>query len=252
MHNKRRLPSQFYYFLLFFVLIFLLNFVGAFKGLRGLAESYIVVPIKEKIFTWQRRFKKDLGGCGLINEKEIKELKAKIAVLKEENLSQKRLLSSPLPKNWQFMTVKVIGVEGEELIIGSGARDGVLEGMAAVAGETYLGKVVKVSEKIAAIKLPSYFEEKTVVTIVSKEKETFGKGLLVGKGEGKMKVEQILSSEKVEKGNLIITNIEGGDLFIGEIEDVFQNSGEVFKNASVKRYYNPEELNTIFLVRGRI
>jgi cell shape-determining protein MreC len=252
MFNKKRLSSFFYCLLALFLLLYFLNFLGAFKGLRFLAESTLVVPLKEKIYTWQRRFKKDLDGCGLINEKEVKELKARIAVLEEENLSQKRLLSSPLPKNWQFMTVKVIGSEGEELTISSGIRDGVSEGMIAVFGETYLGKVEKVSEKIAIVRLASFFEEKAVVNITSKDKEIFGKGLLVGKGEGKMKVEQILSSEKAEKGNLIFTSVEGGELFVGEVEEIFQNQGEVFKNVSVKRFYNPEELNTIFLVRGRL
>lgn len=252
MFNKKKLPSSFYYLFFLFCFLFVLNFLGAFSGIRGIAELKIVIPIREKVFTWQRRLKKDLDGCGLINEKEVKELKARIAVLEEENLSQKRLLSSPLPKNWQFMTVKVIGVEGEELLIAGGAKDGVREGMAAVSGETFLGRVIKVSERTAVIRLPSFFGEKFVVSVISEEREHFGKGLLLGRGEGKMKVEQILASENVQKGNLVITNVDGGSLFIGEVEEVIQNIGEVFKSASVKRFYNPEEITTIFLVKGRI
>ncbi len=253
MFRRRRFPRPLLYLLLIFLLFWGLSSTGILRALRGWIEKTAVVPVREEVFAWRRFFKKDLSGCELKNERETAELKVKIASLIEENQEQKRLLSSPLPKNWQFLPVKVIGLTGEELTIGAGKSDGVAAGMAALWGETYLGKVTEVSERIAKIRLPSFFEERLVVSIVSAaEKNQLGQGLLVGWGEGRMKVEQILAAEKVEKGDLVMTNVEGGDLLVGEVEEAVYPKGEAFKSASVRRLYNPEELKTIFLIRGKL
>ena len=222
--------------------------------MRAWVEKILVIPAKEEVYQWQRFFKKDLGTCALKNEKEIAELEAQIAVLTEENREQRRLLSSPLPKNWQFLAVKVIGLDGEVLTINRGKGESVKEGMVAISGSTFLGKVNSVSEEMAQIRLPSFPEERLMVKIVAKENPSLiqGKGLLVGRGQGKMKIEQILAAEEVTKGNLVITNLESGDLLVGEVEEVMATKGEVFKTSQVKRFFNPEELETIFLVKGKI
>lgn len=230
-----------------------LNYLGVFGPMRGLVEKWLVVPVKASVYTWQRRFHTDLNSCSLKNDKEAAELKAQIVSLQEENFQQRKLLSSPLPKNWQFLPVKVIGVDNEILTIAAGKRDGVSEGMVAVDGTTYLGKVTSVSENMAQISLPSYFEEKLVVKVASSSADpVVAKGLLIGRGQGSMRIDQILASELPAKGDVVLTSAEGGDLLVGEIEDVIVVQGEAFKTAQVKRLFNPEDLTTIFLVRGKI
>ncbi len=251
--QSSKLPTPFFYLLGIFLLILLLGLTGVFRPLRALAEKVLIIPAKEEVFAWQRFFKKDLGGCQLQNERETAELKTKIASLTEENQAQQRLLSSPLPKNWQFLSAKVIGTEGEKLIINKGREDGVLTGMVGLTGETYLGRVDEVSERLAKLKLPSFLEERLMVKIVSgQEKVGLGLGLLIGRGEGRMRVEQILSSEEVKAGTLVMTSVEGGDLLVAEVEEIVQSRGETFKSAMVRRLFNPEELNTIFLIRGKL
>jgi len=191
----------------------------------------------------------------LAGERTIAELKVQIASLTEENREQKRLLSSPLPRNWQFLTAKVIGLGDETLTIDQGRKEGVKEGMVVISGQTFLGKVVSLSEEMAQVRLPSFFEERLMVRIVAGKDSTGfprARGLLVGRGQGKMRVEQILTSEEVSQGDLVITNLEGGDLLVGEVEEVMVVKGEVFKSAQVKRLFNPEELETVFLIKGKI
>lgn len=253
MIKKLNFPKPFFYLLFVFLFLLLLNFLGLFGSLRGVIEKVAIIPLKEEVYRWQRILKKDLGTCELKNEKEISELKAKISSLFEENKEQKRLLSAPLPKNWQFLTVKVISTEGENLNVNVGKKEGIKEGMIAVLGESYLGKVGRVSEKISEIKLGSDIDVKLVVKVVSEtDGNILGKGLLVGRGQGRMRIEQILLSENVKKGDLVLTNLEGGDLLVGKIEEITEVKGEPFKAAQVKRLFNPEELNTIFLVRGKL
>jgi len=250
MFRSRKIPQPFFYILTVSVLLLL---VSVFRPARGLAEKLVVVPLREKVYDWRRTVRKDVGECSPKNERQLAELKAKIATLTEENLAQKRLLGAPLPGRWQFLPVKVIGVADESLTLSIGKNDEVKEGMIGVAEETYLGKLVKVSEKVSKLRLPSFFDEKLMVEIVSGEKENIvGKGLLLGRGQGRMEIEQILSTEGVKKGDLVMTNIDGKDLLVGQVEEVGETKGEVFKTAQVKRLYLLEELETIFLVRGKI
>ena len=253
MFSKRSLPPPIIPLIIILVVIFLFGQWHLWGAPRTFLEKVLIIPVRQKVYNWQRFLKKDLQGCQLKNEREVAELKMRIASLNEENLNQKRLLSAPVPKNWQFLTAKVTAVEDEILIINQGSEDGLKLGMTAVLGETYLGKVSSVSEKMAKVKLPTFVDEKRVVQIISGTGELpSGKGLLLGKGQGKMRIEQILAAEGVAKGDLVMTSEEGGELLIGEVEEVIPVKGEVFKSASVKRLYNPEELETIFLIRGRI
>lgn len=250
--EKRKIPPIIFYLLSILIFIFLLDKVGALRFFRTIAESAIITPVKQKLFDWQRMGKKDLNSCQLKEQSQISELKSKVAALEEENVSQKRLLSAPLPKNWQFLSVKVIAFENEVLTLNLGASDGVKEGMIAVSQDTYLGKVFLVSEKESLVRLPSYSEQRLLVRIIASNNSFVGKGLLIGRGVGQMKVEQVISSELVKKEDLVVTSAEGKDLVVGQVEEVIENKGEVFKVIQVKRLYNPEELNTIFLVRGKI
>ena len=254
MFASRKFPPAFFYLLLVFFLLLGLSFTGIFRPLRALTEKALIVSLKEKVYRWERIFKRDLGECQLKNATEVAELKTQLAALTEENQAQKKLLSSPMPKNWQFLAAKVIGLGEETLTINRGKNEGVRVGMVAVTGQTFLGKVTSVSEEMAEVRLPSFFEERLMVRLVKAQApfSTGGLGLLIGRGQGKMRVEQILAAEEVAKSDLVMTNLEGGDLLVGEVEEVVLAKGEVFKMAQVKRLFNPENLETIFLVKGKI
>lgn len=237
------------FFFFFFILV--LGQLNLFRPVRGFLEKELIVPARERVYGLKRFFKKELPSLDCQRAKA--ELLAKIALLTEENLAQKKLLSAPLPKNWQFMPVKVIGLQGEVLVIDRGSNDGVKAGMPAVLGETYLGKTAEVSPKMAKINLAAFYDAKLAVKILAAgERVLVGRGLLIGRGEGKMKAEQILSNEGLAKGQLVMTSFAEGDLLVGEIEEIALANGDLFQTALVKRLFNPEELNTIFLIKGSI
>lgn len=251
---KRKIPSTVYYLFAILLILFLFDRIGAFGWIRCGVEKGLIIPVKENIFRWQRSLKKDLNGCGLAGESQIAELKAKILSLQKENEDQKRLLSLQLPKDWKFIEAKVIEVNGETLMLNAGKQAGVKEGMTLIFGNTYLGKVFSVSESMSIVRLPSFPEEKSVAFVVleGESKMTVGRGLLVGAGLGKMKLEQIFLSENIKTNDLVQINIDGGDLLVGKVDEIIEKKGEVFKSASVKTLYNPEELGTVFLINGRI
>ena len=187
-----KIPKFFYSPFIILSIIFLLGLKGIVKPIRNLAEKKLIIPLRQIFFDWRK--------CPVVqtSEKENTELKNKIAFLEEENRQQKRLLSSPLPKSWKFQTVKVIGVENETLLISAGEEENIKIGMIAITGDTYLGKVYQVSQSISKIHLPSFVDEKLSVSIVDKENHSLkGRGLLTGRGEGGMKIDQIILSENI-------------------------------------------------------
>ncbi len=245
-----KFPKGFYSPLIILAVVFLLGLTGVFKPVRKLAEKKLIIPIRQKIFDWRRFAKKDLDGCVVGGEKEITELKTKVASLEEENRQQKRLLSSPLPKTWQFQTVKVIGTENETLTINAGSEDNLKEGMVVILGDTYLGRIYRVSASMSVVHLPTFLDEKLAVGIISEKSRLFvGRGLLTGWGEGGMKIKQIILSENVSTGDIVQTDVLGTNLVVGVIGEIIEKKGEMFKSALVKRQYNPKELGTVFLVK---
>lgn len=253
MFRKTKLPPIFFYLFLVFLGIFLLGLTGIFRPLTRLVEKKAIIPLRQKVYDWQRLRRKDLNGCQIFNESEVDQLKAKISSLEEENKEQKRLLSAPLPKNWQFLTAAVIDTDNETLTINKGRLDGVKKNQICLSGNFYLGKVFAVSENMSQIRLSTFNDERLLVKIVDgKNSGMMGRGLLAGKGLGVMKVEQILVKENINNDNLVLTNVEGGDLLVGKVEEVVKQKDGVFKTATVRRLFNPEELETIFLIRRRL
>lgn len=253
MFVKKSFPQPLFYLLAVFSILFLLGLTGISRPFRQLAEKALIIPLREKIFRWQKTFKKDLNSDTLKNVSNLAELQVKNAALLEENQELRRLLSAPLPKNWQFLPVKIIGVEGEILIIDAGGHEGIIRGMVAVSGGNYLGRVDDVSESIGRIKMASFLEEKLSVKIVDKDSgQIDGRALAIGRGLDRISLEQILSSEWPKKSDLVMVNLFGGDLLVGEVDEVAQAKGEPFKTATVKTLFNPEDLSTIFLVRGKL
>lgn len=253
MFRKKLFPPVIIYVFLTLLLLFLLGLTGILKPLRSFFEKRTIIPIRQKVYDWQRSLKKTGVDCNVENENIINQLKSEIFTLKEENKSKTKLLSSPLPKNWQFLDVKVIGLENETLFINKGSEDLVREGQVVIKDNLYLGKVTDIFPSMAKIKLPTYLDEKLMVKIIDETNgELLGRGLLTGKGLSLAGIQQILTTENVKKGNLVIAEVMDGDLLVGKVGDVLIQKDETFKTATVERMFNPESLETVFIIRGRI
>jgi len=233
--------------------VLFLSIVGRlriFNGVKGFFEKKVTIPIRQEIFDFKRSIKKDLNGFSLLTQKEKDEYETKIASLINENKELRRLLGSPLPKEWQFLAAKVIWYDQESLTIDQGENSGVKLGMTAITGNTYVGKVNEITPETSIIRLVSFIDEKNIAKVYKKgENLLTGQGLLVGKGLGRISLEQVFLNEKIEKENIVVVPVAKGELLAGEIEEVFEKENEGIKTATVKRLFNPEELSNIFLVK---
>jgi rod shape-determining protein MreC len=223
------------------------DLLGILKPIKGFFEEKLVIPVR-------RSFKPAPQDKSCQNfEAENLSLKTQVASLKEEIISTRKLLGAPLPQDWKFLPVKIIGETEEEIIIEGGKNEGIKKEMVAVFEGVFLGKVEKVSEKISKIRLLTDPDSKEVVKIIGKDSLSLaGKGLLLGKGGGKMAVKEILAEEEVGEGDLVVVTVEGFDLPVGKISSVNYKKGEVFKNAEVEQEIKTRNLQTIFLLMGKI
>jgi len=226
---------------------------GLLKPARGFLETKLVVPIRSRFFQARRpELPPDFKNCQDC-QTEILSLKSQIASLKEENLSAKKLLGAPLPANWQFSLARVISFGEDEIMISGLDPEGFRVGAVVIAEGIYLGEIESLISKIGRVQLVSSPEAKTVVKIISKKDLTLaGKGLLQGRGEGKMIIREILAEEEVGEGDLVVVPTEAVDLPVGEIISVSYHKGDVFKTAEVKSALYPRSLETVFLIRGKI
>ncbi len=257
MEKKAKNRKIFFLLSLLAILIILFDHFRTFSTVKGFLERSLVIPVRSFLRGGPQAGSVsqngDFSGDCRDKDQEILKLAAEIASLKEENLASRKLLGSPLPPNWQYLPARVIGGLNQEIIIDKGSNQGIILEMPAVAEGIFFGRVNNVSENMARIS-PVYSSDfRQVVKIISKESGVMsGKGLLSGRGWQKMTIEEILAENEIKEGDLVVFSLWEGDLPIGRITRVNYQKGDVFKSAEVESELVPDNLQTIFLITGKI
>ena len=95
----------------------------------------------------------------------------------------------------------------------------------------------------------------TTVRILKHDSQ-FAQGLIKGQGNGQIVLDNVLLSEKIENGDLVVTggtkDIEGiglpPDLVIGKIYALQKNPSALFQKAEVKSFIDSVQLSTLFII----
>ena len=169
----------------------------------------------------------------------------------EENEKIKKLLSSPLPAQWQFLKAKVIG-QTDLLKIDKGIKDGVKEGMMLISENILIGKVISTEENFSLVKKVDDPTLKIPVVVKRPGQVSIqARGLLSGQSRDKLILDRVLQAEMIQKGDLVVTSGEDDwlpDLLIGQIEEVLPKSAELFQTARVSPLVDFQKLRTVFIV----
>ncbi len=249
MFEKKKIPKTLIFLIFLSFLIFVFDRLGWLNFAKSFLENNLVIPVGSK---FRPPAEVALNVC-LEKETEVIGLKAQVSNLKQELAAVKKLLGTPLPPDWRFLPAKVISGNEDEIIIGLGEKSGVEKGMMVVFENLFLGKVFSLSQNLSKVKFLSALDSKEAVKIVDQETLILtGKGLLGGLGEGKMEVKEILAQEEVKSGDLVTIPFWDFDLAVGQVSQVDYKKGEVFKTAKIYRPLTIRQLETVFLVVGRI
>jgi rod shape-determining protein MreC len=229
--------------------------------------EYLFKPIQRRVYTfnqsiieWKQYFSAQQKESYIILEQEKQALQQKVSVLqtennqlKQENISMRHLLGTPLSPDWKFLPGQVLNYDQHTLLIDRGSTKGVKQGMVVVLGSKdyqrglLIGRIEKVNPLNSVVRLPSHPESSVPAELLNG-----GEGVVSGKVNGELQMEKVLQEVELREKQLVITSgREGGyppDLLIGEVKTVSKQESEIYQEAVLQSLVNYKQVDKVFVV----
>lgn len=224
---------------------------------------YVLRPIfkvKNNIENWKESIINDFADKNFLSEENkslrgiIQEMEAKIAVsenLEKENIALKSVFSpealDKLPREKKLILASVIYRPSltpfDTLIIDSGSRDGIKEGMLVSAfGNVLLGYTEDVFPDISKIKLISSFGEEINVILESSQISA----IALGRGAENLEI-TLPKSLEAKLGERIMT-LGRQPLLVGFIERIERQTADPFQKIIIRLPVNIQRLKEVFIL----
>lgn len=268
-HSPKNTSYLFAFYLVFSILLVLLDSKGALSFLHKGAQG-ITTPFKSALFSARKTLLSPLVAISDSEKKEveIEELRQEkadvlsqlstLTALKEENERMRYLLGTTLPPSWQFAALRVVGKIGDTLtttgdllpeVSAPVIVSGEIESASRRRSGVFIGKIGEILGREIKVILPTATNSKIPVIVRSPDGARHASGILVGRGES-MRIEQVLSSETLSEGDLVLTSGEGAppELLIGYVSKVLPFEASAWKSAEVKEAISVEGLDFVFIV----
>lgn len=238
------------YWLFFFILalfLFWLDQRGWLNFLHAGSDS-LVVPIKKTTYqAWQKLIlKKQIENDLKKKEAEISALEEMVKILKEENLSLRKQLETPLPPQWEYLDAKVIGL-GQELTINKGQRASLKEGQIVLISNLLVGKIKQVSSGQSLVLL--LIDSKSKIPVYTSD--TKARGMLTGQYGTKVILTNVLQEDNLVIGDKVLTTGEANfprGLLVGKVSKINKRTADIYQQAEVDLLINYQELETVFVL----
>jgi rod shape-determining protein MreC len=178
----------------------------------------------------------------------------------EDNKALKDQFQTENPRSQNLLSADVIGSPGfipgisvpEEVVLNKGTIDGVKLGQAVVYQNNLLGKITSVTASLASVALVTNASFSLTVQTLS----TGAQGVAKGQGSGVMILDNVLLSDNLKKGDLVLTKGDTNmqsvgfppDLVVGQIVSVNKNPSDLFQTAALQSLINVAKLSKVFIV----
>lgn len=223
--------------------------------------SYIINPISFGFYQTKQQVSEQIFflTSARTAAKENKALKEQLGYLLSENASIRTKLAevesllqqetSINPATYNLIPARPVGLD-RFLFIDKGSSSGVKLGQAVLFKDSYVGQVVRVTERGAAIRLST--DPDTKLSAFSAGGAGKAKGVLLGQYGSDMLLDKILHQEPIEIGNLVYS--EGLELFLprglvlGTVVEVEKKETAVFKSAKVAPVFDVGDLDLVFVI----
>ena len=258
--------SVFVYFLVFLSLSAFLIFISRFsffKPVNSLISS-IFAPISAVSYNAFSNIENSLSS------QKIKSLQEDNLALSKKLTDQNKLTQDnkalrdqfavSFPRPQSLLPADIVGAPSflpgfsapDTLILDRGEKDGVKIGDGVVYQSQFLGKVVSTSSYLSSVILIN----NSSFSFTAKTLSTNALGVIKGQGGEDIIMDEVLQSESLKKGDLVITkgneNIEGigipPDLIIGKIVSISKNASDLFQKANIKSDLNFSKLDKVFIL----
>ena len=183
------------------------------------------------------------------------------SVLQKENSALADQFATTSVRSQTLLTAKIVGAPSfipgvsnpQSLIIDRGTKDNVKVGNAVIYKDNLVGKIVEANlyfSKIDLITSPSF---STTVKILRSQ----AAGVIKGKGEKQMILDNVLQSSDIKVSNIILTtgdqDIKGigfpPDLTLGKLISVAKKPSNLFQKGEVVSLLDFSNLSTVFVIR---
>lgn len=166
------------------------------------------------------------------------------------------------PRSTSLIPSNVIGAPNfipgvsvpESLIIDRGEADGIKTEDAVVYKNNLIGKIYKTSKNVSEVMLIS----NSSFSFTVKTLETNSLGIAKGQGGGEIILDNVLLSDTLKKGDIVVTkgDINGkgeglvADLIVGKIESVNKNPSDLFQKAEIQTGVDVAKLQKVFVIQN--
>lgn len=255
------------YFFVFLFLSLLIFSLSKFN-LLDLPESYlskITTTVSSPIFSLSDFFDR------LSEKGSEKSLKEENLTLQKKLVDQKKLIDENKalhdqfqvsnPKALSLLPANVVGAtrfipgifSPENLVINKGAADGVKTGNAVIFKDNLVGVITKTSKFLSQVTLVTNlnlkFTAKTQNGVL---------GVVKGEGNGELFLDNVLLSDKLEKGDLVLTSGDikidqtgtPPDIIVGKVVSVEGNPSDLFQRAKLEIFLDFSKITKVFVLKG--
>lgn len=183
------------------------------------------------------------------------QLRAAVQALGEtrgENARLRQLLGYAESQPGPEIPARVVGVNPVAKLlsvrISRGENDGVMRGMSAVTPDGIVGQVVRSTGGYADVALVTDPQSRVAVRV----QRSRARGTAVGSGNGPLKLENMLRTEDVENGDLIITSGTDGvyppGLVVGRVMNLEKKEHGMFQRAEIVPAVDISRLEEVLVV----
>ena len=176
--------------------------------------------------------------------------------LKKENAALSDQFQTVYPQTIQLLKADIIGASSfipgvsvpNVFIIDKGLRDNLKVGMAVVVKDNLVGIISQVSANLSEVNIVNN-------SLFSFTAKTQNGAVGIVKGGGSLTLDNILLSENIGEGELVLTrgNINSAgvgippDLIVGKITSVEKKPSDLFQKAKIESFVNLISLSTVFV-----
>lgn len=261
MRKRSKISVVFFVLLTLSILIFIISLTGILSGPSSIFAK-IFSPFQSISFSGFN-FLTNSSTSKVRLEDENRILISKLAdydKLVRENQALRDQFETQVPKSTEVLPAKVVGApsfipgvtDPTFLIIDKGLHDHIKIGSAVVIKNILVGKVISVSDyfsKVSIVSNPDFL-------INAFDQRTQAQGVVKGKGGRQMILNNVLQSQEVKAGDILITKgdqREDGtgfppDLIIGKIMSVDKKPSAVFQMGEAQSPLSFSKLSEVFVV----
>ncbi len=259
MLKKRTMVST---FLVVFVLSILLLILSNFNVLNVPTSflSKITTPFQKSIYSTFGLVLRQ-GNSNKLQEENVMLYKKIVdqEKLKEDNLALRDQFQITNPSSIKLLPSRIISFPGfipnvsmpETLILDKGEADGVKIGQVVVFKDNLVGKVSNVLANKSLVNLITNPSQNFTARVLSSN----ASGIIKGLGAGEMILDNVLLSDALKAGDIILTKgdltINGvnfpSDLIIGKITAVNKDPSALFQTAGVESLIDFSNLTMVFV-----